>query len=247
MQFKKGAVLVTGPSVSDTGPSVPLTDPLSNEIPWCFEGFQLFFSVLLGFLLGSRRGKNPWCFGWFSLVFRVVFLGLYLNTKERKIRAGPQITTAIVWEKKAYKHKLFALVNVQMALGQTAGCPRVNRAKKFMCSPRNTGNINFSLWFTGRWSKGCPDPQKAYVFKVYVPFSCPRWKSQQQAGRSQVSSTSLSRPPPPLTSSLITRQQLLLQKAELSQLTGGGGQYQRCSLRICLDSSCTFFLSNDSN
>ena len=37
--------------------------------------------------------------------------------------------------KKAHKHKLFALVNVQMALGQTAGCPRVNRAKKFMCSP----------------------------------------------------------------------------------------------------------------
>ena len=37
-----------------------------------------------------------------------------------------------------------------MALGQTAGCPRVNRAKKFMCSPRNTGNINFSLWLTGR-------------------------------------------------------------------------------------------------
>ena len=32
-------------------------------------------------------------------------------------------------EKKAHKHKLFALVNVQMALGQTAGCPRVNRAK----------------------------------------------------------------------------------------------------------------------
>ena len=33
------------------------------------------------------------------------------------------------WRKKAYKHKLFALVNVQMALGQTAGCPRVNRPK----------------------------------------------------------------------------------------------------------------------
>ena len=44
-------------------------------------------------------------------------------------------------ETKAHKHKLFALVNVHMALGQTAGCPRVNRAKKFMCSPRNTGNI----------------------------------------------------------------------------------------------------------
>ena len=77
--------------------------------------------------------------------------------------------------KKAHKHKLFvALVNVQMALGQTAGCPRVNRAKKFMCSPRNTGNINFSLWLTGRLSQGCPDLQKVYVFKVHVPFSCPR-------------------------------------------------------------------------
>ena len=60
-----------------------------------------------------------------------------------------------------------------MALGQTAGCPRVNRAKKFMCSPRNTGNINFSLWLTGGLSQGCPDFQKVYVFKVYVPFSCP--------------------------------------------------------------------------
>ena len=76
--------------------------------------------------------------------------------------------------KKAHnKHRLFALVNVQMALGQTAGCPRVNRAKKFMCSPRNTGNINFSLWLTGGLSQGCPDFQKVYVFKVYLPFSCP--------------------------------------------------------------------------
>ena len=75
--------------------------------------------------------------------------------------------------KKAHKHKLFALVDVQMALGQTAGCPRVNRAKKFMCSPQNTGNIDFSLWFTGGSSQGCPDFQKVYVFKVYVPFSCP--------------------------------------------------------------------------
>ena len=60
-----------------------------------------------------------------------------------------------------------------MALGQTAGCPRVNRAKKFMCSPRNTGNINSSLWLTGGLSQGCPDFQKVYVFKVYVPFYCP--------------------------------------------------------------------------
>ena len=77
-------------------------------------------------------------------------------------------------EKQAHKHKLFALANVQMALGQTAGCPRVNRAKKFMCSPRNTGNINFSLWLTGGLSQGYPDFQKVYVFKVYMPFSCPK-------------------------------------------------------------------------
>ena len=76
-------------------------------------------------------------------------------------------------KKRHHKHKLFALVNVQMALGQTAGCPRVNRAKKFMCSPRNTGSINFFLWSAGRLSQGCPDFQKVYVFEVYVPFSCP--------------------------------------------------------------------------
>ena len=50
-----------------------------------------------------------------------------------------------------------------MALGQTAGCPRVNRARKL-----NTGNKNFSLWLTGGLSQGCPDFQKVYVFKVYV-------------------------------------------------------------------------------
>ena len=77
---------------------------------------------------------------------------------------------SIFLRKKAHKHKLFALVNVQMALGQTARCPRVNRAKKFMCSPRNTGNINVYLWLTGGLSQGCPDFQKVYVFKVYVPF-----------------------------------------------------------------------------
>ena len=71
---------------------------------------------------------------------------------------------------KAHKHKLFALVNVQMALGQTVGCTGVNRAKKFMCSPRNTGNINSSLWLTGGLPQRCPDFQKVYVFKVYVPF-----------------------------------------------------------------------------
>ena len=50
---------------------------------------------------------------------------------------------------RARKHKLFALVNVQMPLGQTAGCPRVSQAKKLMCSPRNREEKNFSLWSTG--------------------------------------------------------------------------------------------------
>ena len=75
--------------------------------------------------------------------------------------------------KKAHKHKLFALVNVQMALGRTAGCPRVNRAKKFVFSPRNTGNMKFFFWFTGGLSQVVPTFKKCYVFKVYVPF----WKS----------------------------------------------------------------------
>ena len=52
---------------------------LTQEIPWCFESFQRFFSVFLEFLLGSRWVK--------SLVFWIVFLGFYLNTKEWKIRA----------------------------------------------------------------------------------------------------------------------------------------------------------------
>ena len=95
-------------------------------------------------------------FLWVFLPFVMKVSGTFQNNSERN---------------KAHKHKLFALVNVQMALGQTAGCPRVNRAKKFMCSPRNTGNINFSLWLTGGLSQGCPDFQKVYVFKVYVPFS----------------------------------------------------------------------------
>ena len=94
--------------------------------------------------------------------------------------------------KKAHKHKLFALVNVRMALGQTAGCPRVNRAKKFMCSPRNTGNINFSVWLTGGLSQGCPDFQKVYVFKVHVPFSCPICsKPQIFAGNRRLESITL--------------------------------------------------------
>ena len=85
--------------------------------------------------------------------------------------------------KKAQKHKLFALVNLQMALGQTAGCPRVNRAKKFMCSPRNTGNINFFPLVNRRVVPGLSRllNKKTHVFKVYVPFSCP-WRGVGRKG-----------------------------------------------------------------
>ena len=54
-----------------------------------------------------------------------------------------------------------------MALGQTAGCPRVNRAKKFMCSPRNTGNINFSPLVN---RAGCPR-----VVPTFKKFMCSKF------------------------------------------------------------------------
>ena len=55
-----------------------------------------------------------------------------------------------------------------MALGQTAGYPRANRAKLFMCSPRNTGNINFSLWLTGGLSQGCPRLSKSLCVQSFM-------------------------------------------------------------------------------
>ena len=75
---------------------------------------------------------------------RTPFPRLLLRSKDpckksmQKIRAEIRVKSG---RKRAHKHKLFALVNIQMTLGQTAGCPRVNRAEKFMCSPRNTGEI----------------------------------------------------------------------------------------------------------
>ena len=58
-----------------------------------------------------------------------------------------------------------------------------------MCSPRNTGNINVSLWLTGGLSQGCPDVQKVYVFKVYVPFSCPVLKCDTPLRAEKVGAT----------------------------------------------------------
>ena len=106
-----------------------------------------------GHLMTSRQRKG---------VLFAGFLSKRMCANTRRLR-----------EKKAHKHKLFALVNVQTALGQTAGCPRVNRAKKFMCSPRNTGNINFFPLVNRRVVPWCPGFRKVYVFKVYVPFACP--------------------------------------------------------------------------
>ena len=51
--------------------------------------------------------------------------------------------------------------------------PGLTGPKSLCVRLENTGNINFSLWLTGGLSQGCPDFQKVYVFKVYVPFSCP--------------------------------------------------------------------------
>ena len=50
-----------------------------------------------------------------------------------------------------------------------------------MCAPRKTGNINFPLWLNGGLSQGCPDFQKVYVFKFYVPFSCPTIQKLKKA------------------------------------------------------------------
>ena len=47
-------------------------------------------------------------------------------------------------EKKAHKHKLFALVNVQMALGQTAGCPNPKRPETRRNGPEM--DRNQALW-----------------------------------------------------------------------------------------------------
>ena len=89
-------------------------------------------------------------------------------------RLLPRGGSQLFGRKKAHKHKLFALVNVQMALGQTAGCPRVNRAKKFVCSPRNTGNINFSLWLTGRVVPGLSRLSKSLCVQSLCAFFLPK-------------------------------------------------------------------------
>ena len=134
----------------------PFSSTFFRSLPFPF--FCLFFAVFFGF----RFFRFFFCFFFFC------FTPFHCQEKTgRHCSLDPFCETPIL-----------ALVNIQMALGQTAGCPGVNRSKKFMCSPRNPGNINFSLWSTTGLSQGCPDFQKVYVFKVHVPFSCPRVYAQ---------------------------------------------------------------------
>ena len=76
-------------------------------------------------------------------------------------------------EKRPHKNKLYALVNVQMALRQTTGCPRVNRAKKFTCSPRDTGNINFCPLVNRRVVPGLSRPSKSLCVQSLCAFFLP--------------------------------------------------------------------------
>ena len=80
-----------------------------------------------GGVLKSMANKVPWKIG-LLIYLPVTSRPLIFLQKEAVLSPCNQ-------GKKAHKHKLFSLVNVQMALGQTAGCPRVDWAKKFMCSP----------------------------------------------------------------------------------------------------------------
>ena len=173
-------VLTTVPPLSVT-PLPPL--PSFSEL--CRQ-FEIFFGVFPRDFrsIGARRehmrtqnqDKPSLHIRWCRCALRLIFSrksGAKLQKQPNAIKCPETFKELFSERKKAHKHKLFALVNVQMALGQRVGCPRVNRTKKFMCSPRNTGNINSSLWLTGGLSQGCPDFQKVCVFKVYVPFSCP--------------------------------------------------------------------------
>ena len=92
--------------------------------------------------------------------------------------------------KKAHKHKLFALVNARMALGQTAGCPRVSRAKKFMCSPRNTGNINFFPLVNQRVVPGLSRLSKSLCVQGLCAFSCPNCAGSHLRGDGKDSGSS---------------------------------------------------------
>ena len=98
--------------------------------------FSVFFSVFLGFLLGSRGVKHPWCFGW-------VFLGFYLNTKEWKIRVLLVSKLCVLW----------SLQPQNRAAAATCGCGRCELPAILRLTPKIASGQRF--FFGRRSQKPC--------------------------------------------------------------------------------------------
>ena len=93
--------------------------------------------------------------------------GFMLEIQHRKTvnscpgKGGGEGDTNSPGEKKAHKHKL--------SLDKRLVVPRLTGPKS-LCVRLETQEIECSPS-----TRGCPDFQKVYVFKVYVPFSCPKF------------------------------------------------------------------------
>ena len=107
---------------------------------------------------------------------------LRVNSREMttfaRIVQRPRNATTMKWQVR--NCTIFA-ANFASDFASLRGCCRfkcllevseVSRTKKFMCSRRNPGNINFCFWLTVWLSQGQPPFQTIDVFKVHVPFSC---------------------------------------------------------------------------
>ena len=104
---------------------------LTRKIPWCFECFQLFFSVFPGFFSAVERGKK-------SLVFWEVFLGFYLNTKEWKIRVHRcnfQKNSRRLWRSRRRKSSSVpeGAANFPAAVFLAGECPNLGRDSISCC------------------------------------------------------------------------------------------------------------------
>ena len=94
-----------------------------------------------------------------SRVLVISSRGLYVVWSLRPSRPDP-CKSKFREKRKAHKHKLFALVNVQTGLGKQLVVPGLTGPKSLCVRLGNTGNINFALCLTGGLSQGCPDFQK---------------------------------------------------------------------------------------
>ena len=124
------------------------------------------FPILLPLNLpkGAFRTNNTTTIAKIVTYYAVVFL----LCPPHLLRCGPFFERIVIPRRWCLHEVHRDSKSHQMALGQTAGCPRVNRVKKFMCSHRDTGNINYSLWLTRRLFQGCPNIQKVYVFTKFM-------------------------------------------------------------------------------